>query len=440
MALKVKIGADAKSFFREMDRVDKRGATMGEKMKAAGKAAAIGIGAIAVAATAAAVSVGALALKMVKIGEDANTADDRIRNTVKNMLDLGESSEKVSQRIIKFARAQSMLTGIDNKVIKLAQAKLLTFAEVAASSDKMGGMFDRATMAAINLEKQGFGSATDNATQLGKALGNPIRGLGALTKSGMEFTALEREKIVTLAESNKMLEAQEILMLAIERQSIRAAEKTANGTDKIRNAISLVIEDAAKPMARAFEGISETVLAMEPAITKSMEKLAPKIAAFANYLGSSISEALQGNISHIMTLFEIIGEVSAKAFMKGFEHGSRQLGAFLIGRLDNDVNSFRTMLNQQTGLDVPMVDRAGGIKSAADYLLKEDINLLVTDALNQFSVAQARARRDMLMRQASQYGEFNFDRISVSPSSKDPLDAILREIQGLNRSLSNFPN
>jgi hypothetical protein len=41
------------------------------------------------------------------------------------------------------------------------QAKLLTFRELAQSANEVGGEFDRATKAAIDLAAAGFGSAED---------------------------------------------------------------------------------------------------------------------------------------------------------------------------------------------------------------------------------------------------------------------------------------
>jgi hypothetical protein len=85
----------------------------------------------------------------------------------------------------------------------LAQAKLLTFGELAKSADQAGGAFDRATKAAIDMGAAGFGTAEMNAVQLGKALNDPIKGVAALAKSGVTFTEQEKEKIKTLVESNK---------------------------------------------------------------------------------------------------------------------------------------------------------------------------------------------------------------------------------------------
>jgi hypothetical protein len=309
MALKVKIGADASSFHREMNKVEGKSTTMAQKMKSAGKAAAIGIGVIAVAAAAAAVAVGRLGIKMIDIGENANTADDRLAHIVKQMNVFGGESEKVSDRLLKVARAQSMATAVDIKSIKATQAKLATFKELLATADEVGGSFDRATQAALDMAAAGFGEAEQNAVQLGKALQDPIKGITALARSGVTFTQQEKDKIRTLVESNRILEAQRLILTAIETQVGGTAAKTANGLAKIKNAISLVIEDAAKPLARSFEQVAQTVMDMGPKIEAFMESLAPKIRLVGDTIATAISEAVEGDSSRLVAIGGLIGDL-----------------------------------------------------------------------------------------------------------------------------------
>jgi hypothetical protein len=334
MSLKVKIGADASQFTSEMNKVDRRGKSMGEKMKAAGKMAAVGIAAIGAAAVASAAAVGALAIKMIDIGENANTADDRLSHIVKQMSVFGDESEKVSERLLKQARAQSMVTGTDIKSIKATQAKLATFKELLMTADQMGGSFDRATQASLDMAAAGFGEAEQNAVQLGKALNDPIKGINSLTRSGITFTAQEKEKIKTLVETGKMLDAQKIILAAIEMQVGGTAEKTANGMAKIKNAISLVIEDAAKPLARGFEQVSESLIAMGPKIEAFMESITPKIREVADTIGMAISEAIEGDTARLQKVFETAGALAGQAFGAGFKYGIRSLGSQVLGFLD----------------------------------------------------------------------------------------------------------
>jgi hypothetical protein len=120
----------------------------------------------------------------------------------------------------------------------------------------VNGAFDRATKAAIDLAAAGFGDAESNAVQLGKALQDPIKGITALAKSGVTFTAQEKEKIKTLVESNKILEAQEIVLKAIETQVGGTAEATANDTDKLKVAFSQVSESIGLILVPILAGLT----------------------------------------------------------------------------------------------------------------------------------------------------------------------------------------
>jgi len=442
MALKVKIGADAKSFFREMDRVDKRGATMGQKMKAAGKAAAIGIGAIAAAATAAAVSVGALAMKMVRIGEDANTADDRIRQITGNMVGFGDAAEKLSDRIIKVARAQSMLTAVDNKTIKEGQAKLAIFADVLSTADEAGGVFERATAAMLDLSATGFGGVAESAAKVGALLQDPIRNINALARARIQFTQAEQDGIRAMVESNNLLGAQNMILGILESRIGGTAAATANGTAKIRNAISLVVEDAAKPMARAFEGISKTILDMEPAITGTMDRIAPRIAAVADSIGTAISDALLGNKERIVKIGNIIGEALGEAIIQGAMGALGEIGSMLFKGNTSARTPTGKLLRGVFGEE--RIEKARGFM--ADAMSDERSKRIETvinkmgDALTEIEREGMVARREALMMKANEFGRFDFDMMGASATSNNAVDAILREIQTLNRNLAGFPN
>jgi hypothetical protein len=216
-------------------KIDKFAKSAGRGLKNLGKAAAIGAAAFGA-------GIAVFGKKAIEAGEAAATSNARIAQINESMGLFGDSTKKVTDRLIKYAEATARSTGVDQNQIKLTQAKLLTFNKLARSAGKLGGSFDRATKAAVNMASAGFGSAENNAVQLGKALNDPIKGVTALTKSGITFTAQEKEKIKTLVESNRMLEAQELVLKAIETQVGGTAEATANDTDKMKVAFSQVSE------------------------------------------------------------------------------------------------------------------------------------------------------------------------------------------------------
>jgi phage-related protein len=162
-----------------------------------------------------------------------------------------------------YAESLQNLTAVDADVIKATQTKLATFKNLTATVDDAGGAFDRATVAALDLAAAGFGSAETNAVQLGKALEDPIKGITALTRSGVTFTAQEKEKIKVLVESGEILEAQNMVLGAIEKQVGGTAAASASSFDKIK---------------LSLDGVAD---AIGTGILPLIEQLTPKLQAFS---------------------------------------------------------------------------------------------------------------------------------------------------------------
>jgi len=212
---------------------------LGSSVGAMGKKLAIGFAAASAGATA----LGYLGLKMVKGAEFAKQADDRLDAVAKSMQLFGDQTSTVTGRLKAFGDAQEYELGVTAETIKLTQAKLLTFKNIAREADVVGGAFDRATVAAVDLAAAGFGAAEQNAVQLGKALQDPIKGITALARSGVTFTDQEKAKIAALVNSNQMLEAQDTLLKAIEAQVGGTAKATTTDTFRISAAFGHVRDE-----------------------------------------------------------------------------------------------------------------------------------------------------------------------------------------------------
>jgi hypothetical protein len=179
----------------------------------------------------------------VRGAEEAKVANDRIDAIAKSMDLFGNNTKRTTDRIKEFADQQELLVGVEAEVIKATQAKLLTFKEVAISADKMGGAFDRATILAQDLAAAGFGEATANATQLGKALNDPINGISALSRVGLTFTEDQKNVIRSLQETGDMAGAQTVILAELERQVGGTAAATVTDSQKMALAFGAVSDE-----------------------------------------------------------------------------------------------------------------------------------------------------------------------------------------------------
>lgn len=259
------------------------------------------------ATAAAAFAVGSVARfgkETILLAEDVQVANARLEQIAKSMNIFGSDTGAVTKRLMDYAAANEMVFAADAEVIKGTQAKLLTFKELAATADEAGGSFDRATQAAFDLAAAGFGSAETNAVQLGKALQDPIKGITALARSGVTFTNAEKERITTLVESNKIGEAQNLVLKAIETQVGGTAAATAKASDRLALGWESVKESIGLTLLPAFESITTKLVGdVFPKVQDAVGRL-PDI---FKSIGSTVGPVVQGAFSQIGAIVASVG-------------------------------------------------------------------------------------------------------------------------------------
>lgn len=374
----ISVLADVSKFSRRMQ-------TLGGTFADLGKKALLGTAVVGLA-------LGKMAFDALKAAEEAQVANSRLDSIAQSMGLFGDQAGKVSKRLQDYASAQSLATGIDDEAIKATQAKLLTFQELAKSAGVVGGAFDRATDAAIDLAAAGFGDAESNATQLGKALQDPVKGLTALRRVGVTFTKAQEDQIEALVAANDVLGAQDVILKAIEGQVGGTAEATAKSTDKIRIAfeeVSETIGSALLPyieeMALAFitwlqddetiaffddvKGAIDTFIGAmqkafdDPAVKETFERLNNGLQKFFDYLNSPQGRRdIQTFASGIASAFAVLNTTLSITLF-----GLSAIANFLRGNFgalnqtyDQFMNQYFPKVYVPTSPRVPVVaDRAG---------------------------------------------------------------------------------
>jgi hypothetical protein len=252
----------------------------------------------------------------VLAAETAKSANDRIDSIAKSMNEFGGQTKKTTDRIKKFAEDQELLVAVDATVIKATQAKLLTFRNLTKTADVMGGSFDRATMAAIDMAAAGFGEAESNATQLGKALNDPIAGITALNRAGIQFTEDQKALIKSLVDSGDVLSAQDIILKEVENQVGGTAAATADASDKMKIAFNEVSETLGAALLPALENLTDWFISILPEIDNFLNGLIGALDAPEVDKAISDMQRSLGDLGFtIGTLFGSTETDQAKGFM-----------------------------------------------------------------------------------------------------------------------------
>lgn len=172
-----------------------------------------------------------------------------------------------ADEINRMATEFSNLTGIEDDSIVKSQAMLLTFTNIGKD------VFPDATEAVLNMSSK-MGGLESASIQVGKALNDPIGGVSALRKVGVQLTDQQEKQIKTMVEMGNVSGAQKIILaeLSTEFGGLAAAmgETTQGKINKAKNALGNLGESignlllpalgkGAEILARFIKGIDDLV-------------------------------------------------------------------------------------------------------------------------------------------------------------------------------------
>ena len=120
---------------------------------------------------------------------------------------------------------QSVSTFGDEAIIE-AQALLLTFTKIGKD------VFPMATESILNMSAAMGTDLKSSTIMLGKALNDPIAGVTALSRAGVQLTETQKEQIKTQTELGNVSKAQKIILQELETQFGGQARATAEGTGR----------------------------------------------------------------------------------------------------------------------------------------------------------------------------------------------------------------
>lgn len=174
----------------------------------------------------------------------------------------------------------------DDDIMKNVTAKLLTFGKVT------GTMFDRAQQASLDLSAKGFGDIASTSVMLGKALQDPIKGINAMSRAGVSFSAEQKAMAKSMVEAGNIAGAQAMIMKEVERQ-VGGAAKAARDADP------------AGALALSFGELQQAIGdRLIPRLIPLVDKLVGVMDAFGN-----LSPAVQDNILMLGGLAVVAGPV-----------------------------------------------------------------------------------------------------------------------------------
>lgn len=202
MAIIIPIDADVSGLHRKLNGVT-------SSLGGFGKMAAVAAGAAAFGGLVA----------TVKIGVDEFMQAEKVTAQTNAVLKSTGGIANVTKKQIEDLGTQIMRkSGMDDEAVKSAENLLLTFTNVRNEAGKGNDVFSQATKITADLSVAFGKDLNGSAILVGKALNDPVKGLGALSRVGIQFSEDQKKVIKKLVESGDTMQAQKMILKELETQ------------------------------------------------------------------------------------------------------------------------------------------------------------------------------------------------------------------------------
>lgn len=158
----------------------------------------------------------------------------------------GEAAGFTADELEDYAEELMRLTTIDDDAFKRIMGIMATFRNVS------GEVFKQSIELIADMSVQ-FGGLESGAIRLGKALNDPVKGMSALSRVGIQFSESQKRTIEYLVEQNDLMGAQKIILAELTNQfggQARAQVDSFGGAIKqLANAFGELKEEAGEFIA-----------------------------------------------------------------------------------------------------------------------------------------------------------------------------------------------
>jgi phage-related protein len=210
--------------------------------------------------------------------------------SVKGMTDLASSIQNMSGQT-------------DDSIVK-AEGLLQTFTNIR--NEGPNKIFDDATLAAANMAAKMGGDASDQAIRLGKALNDPVNGMTALRKVGVQFTDDQAAQITALQASGDMMGAQKIILGELNTEFGGAAAAAGQSLPGQLQILKRNFEDMSQSV---MTGVMPALTPLFPVLGDAIKKIAPVLGDMLDKLGPVFGTVLKTLADAIVAIAPTIGDL-----------------------------------------------------------------------------------------------------------------------------------
>ena len=195
---------------------------------------------------------------------------------------MGTTANGTATDLANMASALQKTTAFSDEAILAGANLLLTFKNIQNQAGAGNDIFDQTATLMLDVARAMGTSASGEAIRLGKALNDPVKGISALTRVGIQFTDQQKAQIKALAESGDLMGAQKIILAELQQQFGGSAaayaqtftgqvESLNNELNDLSEEIGFMVMPAIKGMVTEFRNLIPVIGAQLKAAIESVD-------------------------------------------------------------------------------------------------------------------------------------------------------------------------
>lgn len=309
----------------------------------------------------------------------ASASEDAISQLNAVIASTGGVAGITSEHAQELASSLQGVTKFSDEAILGAENMLLTFTSIGKD------VFPEATKTALDMSEALGQDLKASSIQLGKALNDPINGVSALRRVGVQFTEDQEEVIKSLVETGRLEEAQTLILRELSREFGGSAEAAGltfaggiarlnNKFDDMKEKIGMAIMPTLSTLTDALSGLMDNpaIMAMVDGFIEQLGRIGANISTLAEDIAEGIDT---GNWDAFFSDFEAFTGIDLKPLMD-------KLGEFSDWAINEGIPAWNNFVdNTKTGL----ADFSAG-SQAETTAIKEHWNQLLDAIGSRFQI------------------------------------------------------
>lgn len=246
--------------------------------------------------------------------EAAEQAERVNRQTAAAVASTGHAAHVTAGQVEELGFKLGEADGVSHQVVQQSENMLLSFTNIRNGVGKNNDIFNKASATTLDLAAaMNHGAVTQDGVktasiQLGKALNDPIKGLGSLARVGVSFNAQQKEQIKQMVKAGNVAGAQKLILAELGKEFGGQAAAAADPMTRL----SVLFEDIKEKIGMKLLPVVDklaTIIATRvvPAVSRWINDMRP----FVDFISahSTTFLALAAGIGAVATTIAVVTAV-----------------------------------------------------------------------------------------------------------------------------------